>query len=326
MIPLVGLSNLFFIRYETSDQNRVTPTPAANHFPFPNYRRQDDPLYAYCSHAHLVYCFLLSVLDLHRSIMCTQRGTQNLRGSKELKNLHPSMWIYFQFRVADRADDIGRHWQPRKVSKVYVDRKLAYYRCPQETIPQSAFRFETKDEFDLSRKIFGISFGLGVEKRRPTEKHPKDDINANDALNLIVYREEGEASTSEISSCDGVDFIYENMTQRFKLVLKISRIMAVSREEIIDLRKDLAHTCGVLDTSSTLEINHAEIIGETFTNDMCKLTVLRVNGDNLLSRVDAIAQSRSNQANRREVGMVLPFLVEQYYKSKGLQMPSVEST
>lgn len=226
MVHMTGASNIYFVRYEIQENNKITNSPSAYYF----------------FHPRLIRPFSV------RLFLALNSLASNIK--KMLFHIRVSTSTRRSFQMdfpGDAFNYLIYHANEQSVLKGYFTRKqrlVKYYdtlKCESTTKLNRIMyiRILTQSSLASIRRILGIGISVGVAKTKPTKARPTQYCSIGSYLTSIECREVLPVylTRSPLLSYnqDGIDFFYNVQNNSLRCNVRFTKI-SVNTAEIATAR------------------------------------------------------------------------------------------
>ncbi len=208
-----GMSRVFFTRFKYYAANSMASVLRQNHCPFSSYVADSFPSRIWHS-----------LLDIKQTVEKQLNDTKQYQACKKMIVLKCSLevWQYILRHMVNTGAVLAQFQRNFTRKQLNCDLSLSSHRSKQFL---TLLRIDTIASLSTARDLFGLTFGIGVRNRAPCKGEAPVTLHYGDVVNLVdvsanfhdnVFHVAPNRLT-EFTSDQGIDFIFEQLTQTMKI-------------------------------------------------------------------------------------------------------------
>ena len=281
-----GMANVFFVRYYYDESNQLKELCFSRHFPFSHVVMDSYPSRIWHTMLQVKGTIEKNLNDKKQYQMCRKMC---------LVSCSLESWTYLASKLVSCGALVVVFSRRNTSKRMHCDLSLSSATDRQSYI---LLRLDTSNSMVCARRIFGITFGVGIRNRPPSKGEPPVRMMPSDAVNFVdvasndydnvpvVWPDRREVFVSD----QGVDFIFDKSTRTLKVRIRYKKILGSNPliQRVLHLRV-VDNNVPPVPNDLTMWTRHI-VTGTSFgTEDGEVVSVLRVDGNNVICIVDGTA-------------------------------------
>lgn len=213
-----GMSRVFYTRYSYDESNRLIDVDCRNHFPFSTAVLEPYP-------SRIWY----AILEVKHNVEKMLNDPKQYQPCRKMLLVHFSLeaWSYLFVNLVNSGAIVAQYVRNNTEKFMHCDLGLSSRRIKKHL---TLVRVDCLNSLVGARKIFGLTFGIGVRNRAPNKGEPTVFLHHSDVVNLVDVNSNNNENqlyrAKEFIASQGVDFIYESVSRLLKIRIRYTKFDA----------------------------------------------------------------------------------------------------